>query len=104
MCYEHVFMSNSLCFQTRFLKLGGTLLDGHQVIKVSPSSGVGGKTTITLRNNQNHKIVYKTKKVIVCAGAWTNDILKPLGVNLPLKVRLFNKLKNTAIFSDQDIF
>ncbi|XP_071849098.1 peroxisomal sarcosine oxidase-like isoform X2 [Apostichopus japonicus] len=56
---------------------GGLIQDEEKVQHIFPGE------IVTVRTN---KRTYKTKHLIVTAGAWTSDLLKPLGMNLPLSV------------------
>jgi glycine/D-amino acid oxidase-like deaminating enzyme len=60
-----------------FLSAGGLLLDEHPVTEIIPGQEVTVRTT---------KATFRTKKLIITAGSWTSDLLKTLGLELPLKV------------------
>ena len=64
-------------FQLSVKNHGVVIKDGESVKEIIPGSNVTVKT-----NNG----VYMSKRVIVTAGPWSCDLLKPLGVHLPLKV------------------
>jgi len=63
--------------QAQFVKFGGTLQDNENVVRIHPGSPV------CIETNNN---VFTAQNVIVTAGPWTNKLLKPLGLQLPLKV------------------
>ncbi|XP_073257408.1 peroxisomal sarcosine oxidase-like [Porites lutea] len=65
--------------QEQFLEFGGTLKDGETVAEVWPGE------TVTIKTNNN---LFTAKKVIITAGPWTNKLLKPLGITLPLRPQL----------------
>lgn len=60
-----------------FVSAGGVLLDEHPVIEIVPGQVVSIRTT---------KATFRTRKLVITAGSWTSDLLKPLGLELPLKV------------------
>ena len=66
--------------QKMFVTFGGTLHDAEPVTKISPSAR---SVTVTTALRQ-----YTAKSVVVTAGAWSSKVLKPLGLNLPLKVHV----------------
>ncbi|XP_071800026.1 peroxisomal sarcosine oxidase-like isoform X1 [Asterias amurensis] len=63
--------------QNQFVKNGGTLLDGEKVMKIDP-----GKL-VTVHTSNGHQ--FKAKGVVLTAGLWASKLLKPLGLDLPLK-------------------
>eukprot|EP00795_Rhopilema_esculentum_P015146 gene15146-6334_t len=67
--------------QALFKKNGGTTKECFKVTKVIPGS------VVTIASNES---VIKAKSVIFTAGPWTNDILNPLGVHLPLQTMKIN--------------
>lgn len=80
--------------QDQFVEFGGTLKDGEGVVEVLPGSLITIKTT---------KNVFTAHKVIFTAGPWTNKLLKPLGISLPLKAKradvLYWKVKKPGTYS-----
>ncbi|KAJ7387276.1 hypothetical protein OS493_004253 [Desmophyllum pertusum] len=82
--------------QEQFVEFGGTLKDGESVVEVHPGSLVTIKTT---------KNLFTARKVIFTAGSWTNKLLKPLGITLPLKATkatvLYWKAKQPGTYSLQ---
>ena len=92
-------MSKLLSFyfiQSLFVKKGGTVFDSCQVTSINPGN------VITLDTNKES---FKARKIVITAGLlrnaiqfylhykpfllgpWTSKILKPLGLELPLKVQ-----------------
>ena len=61
-----------------FLSEGGTLLDQHKVTEILPGPVV---TVVT------NKATFRTRKLVVTAGAWTAALVRKLGVELPYKVK-----------------
>ena len=61
-----------------FKKYGGTLHDGTQVNGIVPGD------VILLRTKQG--VTYRTNKLVITAGPWTQKLIKPLGIHVPLKV------------------
>ncbi|KAL9981731.1 hypothetical protein ACROYT_G010474 [Oculina patagonica] len=80
--------------QQQFIEFGGTLKDGESVTEIHPGSLVRIKTT---------KNLFTARKVIFTAGAWTNKLLKPLGLTLPLQAIkapvLYWKTKQPGMYS-----
>lgn len=85
--------------QEQFVGHGGTLKDGESVIDIQPG------TPVTIKTNKN---VYAAYKVIMTVGPWTNKLLKPLGITLPLKTQkalvLYWKAKQPGAYSLQSGF
>ncbi|QGI62123.1 hypothetical protein CEK26_006087 [Fusarium fujikuroi] len=67
----------TLQFRARFN--GAVLMENTRVEAVMPQPGGG----VTIETSQG---VYHARKVIIAADAWTNKLLKPLGVELPITV------------------
>lgn len=63
--------------QEIFVKNGGEIRSGEKMTGLFPGEIITVKTT---------KRSYKTRSVIICAGPWAPELLKPLGLHLPLKV------------------
>ncbi|XP_071790779.1 peroxisomal sarcosine oxidase-like [Asterias amurensis] len=63
--------------QDLFKKYGGTLHDGEKVTRIEP----GRIVTVHTSKGQ-----YKTGALVLAAGPWASELLKPLGLHLPLKV------------------
>ncbi len=59
------------------VKFGGEIRDGERVTRVEPGSVV---KVVTTRGE------YRSRSVVLCAGAWATQLLAPLGLDLPLKV------------------
>ncbi|XP_078363004.1 peroxisomal sarcosine oxidase-like [Oculina patagonica] len=80
--------------QEQFVEFGGTLKDGEVVTEVHPGS------LVTIKTSKN---LFTARKVICTAGPWTNKLLKPLGLTLPLKTTkttvLYWKTKQPGIYS-----
>ena len=66
-----------------FKKYGGNLHDGTQVNGIVPGD------VVQLRTKQG--ATYRTKKLVIAAGPWTQRLIKPLGTHVPLKVNLDDK-------------
>lgn len=62
-------------------RLGGTVHDGEKVTEIRPGLLVMVKTT----SNS-----YQAKSLVITAGPWTSQLLKPLGIELPLQTLLIN--------------
>ncbi|MEJ1286665.1 pipecolic acid oxidase [Cricetulus griseus] len=58
-------------------QLGGTVCDGEKVVEIRPGLPVTVKTTLKS---------YQANSLVITAGPWTNQILRPLGIELPLQV------------------
>lgn len=56
---------------------GGQIQDEVKVEHIFPGE------IVTLKTNKG---TFKTEHLIITAGTWTTDLLKPLGINLPLQV------------------
>ena len=56
---------------------GGEFKDEHPVTEIIPGEVVVVKTS---------KGTFRTKKLVITAGAWAPALLKTLGVDLPFKV------------------
>lgn len=65
--------------QDVFRRHGGTLRDGEKVLRIQP----GAVLTVTTTAG-----VYRAPRLIIAAGAWTSAVLAPLGLRLPLQVRV----------------
>ncbi|XP_058018992.1 peroxisomal sarcosine oxidase isoform X2 [Ahaetulla prasina] len=63
--------------QDLFQRHRGVLRDGEKVLQILPGSVV----TVTTSRGK-----YQAKRLVVTAGAWTNQLLAPLGLQLPLQV------------------
>lgn len=64
--------------QKEFVKRGGTLRDSEQVVNILPGSVVGLVTASS---------TYHARAIIITAGPFCSKLTKPLGLNLPLKVK-----------------
>lgn len=62
-----------------FLSGGGTILH-ERVTQIVPSTPQGGEGALIVTNCANHR----AGTVVLAAGAWTNGLLAPLGVRLPI--------------------
>ncbi|NXT80231.1 SOX oxidase, partial [Zapornia atra] len=62
--------------QDVFRRHGGTLRDGEKVLRIEP----GAVLTVTTTAG-----VYRARRLIITAGAWTGALLAPLGLHLPLQ-------------------
>jgi glycine/D-amino acid oxidase-like deaminating enzyme len=60
-----------------FVESGGALLREH-VMKILPSEGGGFRVLTNVGD-------YRFAKLVVAGGAWSNRLLRPLGVSLPLE-------------------
>lgn len=65
-----------LPFQDAIQKLGGIVHDGEKVVEIKPGLPVAVKTTSRELPSQE----------LDHAGPWTNQLLRPLGAELPLQV------------------
>lgn len=62
-------------------QLGGTVCDGEKVVEITPGRPVTVKTA--LRS-------YQANTLVITAGPWTNRVLRPLGIELPLQTLRIN--------------
>ncbi|KAM6175336.1 peroxisomal sarcosine oxidase [Erethizon dorsatum] len=67
--------------QDAILWLGGTVHDGEKVTEIRPGLPVIVKTTSRS---------YHAKSLVITAGPWSNKLLQPLGIELPLQTLLIN--------------
>ena len=54
--------------------------DGEPVTGITPGQPL---VTVTTTKGQ-----YRAKKIVLATGPWTSKLLRPLGVNLPLKASM----------------
>ncbi|NXC45669.1 SOX oxidase, partial [Penelope pileata] len=62
--------------QDVFRRRGGTLRDGEKVLRIEPGAVLTVTTTAA---------VYRAPRLVIAAGPWTNAVLAPLGLCLPLQ-------------------
>ncbi|XP_008062382.1 peroxisomal sarcosine oxidase [Carlito syrichta] len=62
-------------------QLGGMVHDGEKVLEIKPGLPVTVKTTSRS---------YQAKSLVITAGPWTNQLLRPLGIELPLQTLRIN--------------
>ncbi|XP_048822648.1 peroxisomal sarcosine oxidase [Lagopus muta] len=62
--------------QDAFRRRGGTVRDGEKVLRIDP----GAVITVTTAAG-----LYRAPRLIIAAGAWTNAVVAPLGLRLPLQ-------------------
>lgn len=62
-------------------QLGGVVCDGEKVMEINPGSPLTVKTTSKS---------YQANSLVITAGPWTNQILRPLGIELPLQTLRIN--------------
>uniref|UniRef100_A0A8C9EXF5 Peroxisomal sarcosine oxidase n=1 Tax=Pavo cristatus TaxID=9049 RepID=A0A8C9EXF5_PAVCR len=62
--------------QDAFRRRGGTVRDGEKVLRIDPGAVITVTTTAGL---------YRAPRLIITAGAWTNAVVAPLGLRLPLQ-------------------
>ena len=55
--------------------------DGEPVTSITPGQPL---VTVTTTKGQ-----YRAKNVVLATGPWTSKLLRPLGVNLPLKASIY---------------
>lgn len=60
-----------------FVSSGGTFIDENPVTEIVPGQ------VITLRTTKG---TFRTRKLVITAGAWAPSLLSTLGLNLPLQV------------------
>ena len=53
------------------------MCDGEKVLEIKPGLQIMVKTTCN---------TYQAKNLVITAGPWTNRLLSPLGIELPLQV------------------
>jgi glycine/D-amino acid oxidase-like deaminating enzyme len=84
-----------MAFQQQFQKLGGTLLDNHEVVQIIPGGAV--VTVVTRRGT------FRTRNLVIAAGAWTQALCSTIGLHLPFKVVRselnYWKVDNAAVFT-----
>ncbi|XP_047689124.1 peroxisomal sarcosine oxidase isoform X2 [Prionailurus viverrinus] len=61
--------------------LGGLVCDGEKVMEIKPGFPVTVKSTARS---------YQAKSLVITAGPWTNQLLRPLGIELPLQTLRIN--------------
>ncbi|XP_078010919.1 peroxisomal sarcosine oxidase isoform X2 [Phascolarctos cinereus] len=62
-------------------QLGGVIHDGEKVTEIKP----GFPVTVTTTTR-----TYQAKSLVITAGPWTNQLLLPLGIQLPLQTLRIN--------------
>lgn len=62
-------------------QLGGMVCDGEKVVEIRPGLPVTVKTTSKS---------YQANSLVITAGPWTNRVLRPLGIELPLQTLRIN--------------
>ncbi|XP_055251998.1 peroxisomal sarcosine oxidase [Moschus berezovskii] len=67
--------------QDAIRQLGGVVHDGEKVVEIKPGLQVTVKTPSRS---------YQAKSLIITAGPWTNQLLRPLGAELPLQTLRIN--------------
>ncbi|XP_032178818.1 peroxisomal sarcosine oxidase [Mustela erminea] len=67
--------------QDAIQRLGGLVRDGEKVEEIKPGQ------PITVRSTSRS---YQTRNLIITAGPWTNRLLRPLGIELPLRTLRIN--------------
>lgn len=68
-------------YQDAFKKRGGILKEEQQVVEIIPG------TVVTVRTD---KADYRARHLIITPGAWAKKVLRPLGLEPPLKVLRIN--------------
>ena len=63
--------------QRMFVSAGGVFLDEHPVTQILPGP------VITIRTSRG---TFRTRRLVITAGAWAPALLRTLGVELPLQV------------------
>lgn len=59
--------------------MGGVIQDGQKVKNIKP----GQVVTVTTTSD-----IYEGKNIVITAGPWAQNVLSPIGLELPLKVRV----------------
>ncbi|XP_036864306.1 peroxisomal sarcosine oxidase isoform X6 [Manis javanica] len=77
-CYQ---MWAQLEHEDAIRQLGGLVHDGEKVMEIKPGLPVMVKSTSRS---------YQAKSLIITAGPWTNRLLHPLGIELPLQTLRIN--------------
>lgn len=67
--------------QEAIRQLGGKVCDGEKVMEIKPGLPVIVKTTCKS---------YRANSLVITAGPWTNRLLRPLGLELPLQTLRIN--------------
>ncbi|XP_044104212.1 peroxisomal sarcosine oxidase [Neovison vison] len=67
--------------QDAIQRLGGLVRDGEKVEEIKPGQ------PITVRSTSRS---YQARSLIITAGPWTNRLLRPLGIELPLRTLRIN--------------
>ena len=78
---HHGYLHNYAVAQQLYLERGGTLLEKHKVTEIQPGD------IISVVTNQ---ATFQTRKLVLTAGAWTQELTKTLNVELPFEVSLEN--------------
>nr|XP_009857934.2 peroxisomal sarcosine oxidase-like [Ciona intestinalis] len=68
-----------MSIQSEIKKSGGVVRDQEKVLSIEPVN----QDIVRVRTNKN---VYKCRSVVLTCGPWANELLKPLGLQLPLTV------------------
>ena len=68
------------CLQDEFVRLGGCLHDEEPVTHIQ-----SGSPSVTVTTT---KASYTGRHLVLTVGPWTNQMTRPLGLHLPLKVRV----------------
>ena len=81
--------------QNVFVKSGGVLKDYHKVTEIVPGERV------TVRTDCSD---FRARRVIITAGPWTPKIMRQLGVELPIVVRLLVKYMYNYAIGGHSVF
>ncbi|CAG0901464.1 unnamed protein product, partial [Cyprideis torosa] len=75
-----------------FTVLGGTVLDDRAVVEIIPEySSSEDCAAVRLRQTSSpgeSESLLKAKKILVCCGAWSAGLVKPLGLDIPINKEL----------------
>lgn len=78
-----------------FVSAGGVFLDEHPVTEIIPGQ------VITIRTAKG---TFRTRKLVITAGAWTSEVLRPLGLELPLEVMIYRSIDTLSVLSTTNYF
>ncbi|CAG0883460.1 unnamed protein product [Cyprideis torosa] len=74
-----------------FTLLGGTLLDDTAVVEIIPEYSSENCAAVRVRQTSSSgesESVLKANKILVCCGAWSAELVKPFGLDIPITKEL----------------
>ena len=94
-CHKFTVTVMSEIIQNVFVKSGGVLKDYHKVTEIVPGERV------TVRTDRGD---FRARRVIITAGPRTLKIMRQLGVELPIVVRLLVKYMYNYAIGGRSVF